>query len=83
METDSYGTYHATCEGSTSWYGFAVTIFQEAGIHIEVEPITTSDYPTPAKRPMYSVLDNKALRERHGYYMMDWKDAFSEYCKEI
>jgi len=83
METDSYGTYHATCEGSTSWYGFASTIFQEAGINIDVEAIATSDYPTPAKRPMYSVLDNKALRERHGYYMKDWMEAFKEYSKEI
>lgn len=79
METDSYGIYHATCEGSTTWYEFARTIFQTAGIEITVEPISTSDYPTPAKRPMYSVLDNKALRERHGYYMKDWKEAFQEY----
>ncbi len=82
METDSFGIYHATCEGSTTWYGFAQTIFQEAGIDITVEPISTSEYPTPAKRPMYSVLDNKALRERHGYYMKDWKEAFQEYLQQ-
>ncbi|MDF2513222.1 MAG: hypothetical protein K0S04_3088 [Herbinix sp.] len=80
--TESYGTYHATCEGSTTWYEFAVEIFKEAGVDVEVEAITTKEYPTPAKRPMYSILDNKALRERHGYYMKDWKDAFKEYCKE-
>ena len=82
METDSYGIYHATCEGSTTWYEFAQTIFQTAGIDITVEPISTSEYPTPAKRPMYSVLDNKALRERHGYYMKDWKDALQEYMQQ-
>ncbi|MDF2944307.1 MAG: hypothetical protein K0S01_3165 [Herbinix sp.] len=82
MKTESYGTYHATCEGSTSWYEFAVTIFKETGVSVEVEPITTADYPTPAARPMYSVLDNKAFRERHGYYMKDWKEAFLEYLKE-
>ncbi len=82
METDSYGIYHATCEGSTTWYEFALTIFQAAGIDITVEPISTSDYPAPAKRPMYSVLDNKALRERHGYYMKDWKEAFKEYYEQ-
>lgn len=82
IETESYGTYHATCEGSTTWYEFAVEIFKEAGVDVEVEAITTKEYPTPAKRPMYSILDNKALRERHGYYMKDWKDAFKEYCKE-
>jgi dTDP-4-dehydrorhamnose reductase len=82
MGTESYGIYHATCEGSTTWYEFAVEIFKEAGINVEVEAITTKEYPTPAKRPMYSILDNKALRERHGYYMKDWKDAFKEYCEE-
>jgi dTDP-4-dehydrorhamnose reductase len=82
METDSYGIYHATCEGCTTWYEFAQTIFQAAGLDITVEPILTSEYPTPAKRPMYSVLDKKALRERHGYYMKDWKDAFKEYMEQ-
>ena len=82
METESYGIYHATCEGSTSWYEFAKTIFEEAGKIVEVEAIPTSEYPTPTKRPMYSVLDNKALRERHGYVMKDWKEAFREYMRE-
>lgn len=81
METDSYGIYHTTCEGSASWYEFAKIIFETAGLDIEVEPIKTSEYITPAKRPMYSVLDKKALRERHGYYMKDWKEAFYEYMK--
>lgn len=83
METESYGIYHATCEGSTNWYEFAVTIFEEAGKKVDVEPITTAEYPTPAKRPMYSILDNKALRDRHGYVMKDWKDAFREYMTEL
>lgn len=82
METESYGIYHATCEGSTTWYEFARTIFQTAGLNTEVEAITTAEYPTPARRPMYSVLENKALRDRHGYYMKDWKEAFYEYMGE-
>lgn len=83
METDKYGTYHASCEGYTSWYDFAVTIFEEAKIEAELEPIPTFEYPTPAKRPAYSVLDNKALRERHGYIMPDWKDALHVYMLEL
>lgn len=83
METDSYGIYHATCEGSTNWYEFARTILKESGKEVEVLPITTDEYPTPAKRPKYSILDNKALREKHGYYMKDWKDAFREYIHDI
>jgi dTDP-4-dehydrorhamnose reductase len=81
METESYGIYHATCEGSTTWYEFAKTIFAKTGQRVEVEAITTSEYPTPAKRPMYSILDNKALRERHGYYMKNWEEAFVEFIK--
>lgn len=83
METGSYGIYNATCEGSTSWYEFALFIFKEAGLDIRVVPIPTSEYPTPAVRPKYSVLDNKALRERHGYVMKEWKEAFREYMKDM
>ena len=82
METESYGIYHATCEGNTTWYEFAVTIFEMAGIDIAVEGIPTSEYPTPAKRPMYSILDKKALRERHGYTMKEWKAALEEYMRD-
>lgn len=82
METESYGIYHATCEGSTNWYEFARTIFQAVGMDVEVEPISSSEYAAPAPRPKYSVLDNKALRERHNYYMKDWKEAFYEYLSD-
>ena len=83
LETEKYGVYHASCEGFTSWYDFAVAIFEEAGIEAELEPIPTSEYPTPAKRPAYSVLDNKALRERHGYIMPDWRDALHDYMSML
>jgi dTDP-4-dehydrorhamnose reductase len=82
METEEYGIYHATCEGSTTWYEFALYIFKEAGKNVEVEPIPSSEYQTAAKRPMYSVLENKALYDRHGYVMKEWKDAFREYMRE-
>ncbi len=83
MDTDSYGIYHTTCEGSTSWYEFAVRIFQLAGKDVQVTAIPTSEYPTPAKRPMYSVLEKKALRERHGYIMKHWTEAIAEYIKDM
>ncbi|NLJ97144.1 MAG: dTDP-4-dehydrorhamnose reductase [Clostridiales bacterium] len=83
MNTHSYGIYHATCEGYTTWYEFAVNIFKLAGKDVKVEAITSAEYPTPARRPMYSVLDNKGLRERHGYYMKEWKEALVEYIDSI
>lgn len=82
METDSYGIYHATCEGYASWYDFAVEIFRLAGKRVDIEAITTLDYPTVARRPMYSVLDNKVLRDYHGYYMKGWKEALKEFLQE-
>lgn len=83
METDSYGRYHATCEGCTSWYEFAVKIFELAGLKVDVEAISSDEYPTPAKRPAYSVLDNKNLREKHGYFMKDWIEALKEYMQNF
>ncbi len=83
MEADSHGKYHATCEGFTNWYEFALLIFELRGINASVEPISTSEYPTAAKRPMYSVLDNKRLRESHGYFMKGWKEALVEYIESI
>lgn len=82
IKTESYGIYHSSCEGSCSWYEFAVEIMKVAAKDIKVKSIATSDYPTAARRPVYSVLDNKALRERHNYLMKDWKEAFKEYWKE-
>ena len=82
MVTESYGIYHATCEGSTNWYEFAKTIFDLAGISSEVEAIPTSEYPTPARRPKYSILENRALYDKHGYMMKHWKDALMEYMSD-
>lgn len=81
--TDSYGIYHGTCEGSTEWSSFAKEIFKEAKKDMKVIPITTIEYPTPAKRPAYSVLENKKLKELGGFAMKEWKEALIEYMNEL
>lgn len=83
MSTEEYGIYHATCEGSSNWFEFAKTIFTLAGKEVVVTPITTEEYPTPAKRPQYSVLENKALKKRIQYDMADWIPALEEYMKTL
>lgn len=83
MGTDSYGIYHGTCEGSTDWSSFAKEIFKEAKKDTKVIPITTNEYPTPAKRPTYSVLENKKLKEIGGFAMKEWKEALTEYMNEL
>lgn len=82
MDTTQYGLYHGTCEGVCTWYDFAVEIFRQAQITVDLVAITTSEYPTPAKRPAYSVLDNYMLRLSDIYKMADWELALEEYMKE-
>ena len=81
--TDNYGTFHATCEGSCSWADFAEKIFALAGKNTKVKRLTTDEYPTPAKRPAYSVLDNYMLRLTMGYTFQNWEDALKEYMNGI
>ncbi|MEN5059244.1 dTDP-4-dehydrorhamnose reductase [Luteimonas sp. TWI1416] len=75
------GTWHLTAHGETSWHGFAEAIFEGAlarGLIARaptVEPITTADYPTPAKRPAYSRLDTGALERDFGVVLPEWQAA--------
>ncbi|GAB6041067.1 dTDP-4-dehydrorhamnose reductase [Endothiovibrio diazotrophicus] len=77
------GTYHLTCDGETTWHGFAAAIFRRAP-HLEgaappalreLKAITTAEYPTPARRPAYSVLDNGRLEEAFGVRLPPWERA--------
>ena len=77
--TDNYGVFHGTCEGFCSWADFTEEIFRLAGKDTKVKHITTDEYPTPAKRPAYSVLDNMMLRLTSDFVFKDWKDAIAEY----
>ncbi|MEN6566460.1 MAG: dTDP-4-dehydrorhamnose reductase [Veillonellales bacterium] len=81
LSTDGYGTYHATCRGHCSWYDFACEIFRQAGRKVKVEPVTTAEFPRPAKRPAYSVLDNYMLRMTVGDPVRGWQEALRAYLK--
>lgn len=70
------GTYHLSGAGSCSWYEFACEIVRqlgEAAQGVSVQPITTRDYPTPATRPAYSVLDATTLHETFGMALPPWR----------
>ncbi len=69
------GVYHLTAEGQTSWYGFARAIRDAAGATCRLKPITTSEYPAPAKRPAYSVLDNSRFEATFGLALPDWRQS--------
>lgn len=79
--TENYGVFHGTCEGCCSWADFAEKIFELAKMDVKVNHITTDEYPTPAKRPAYSVLDNYMLRLTTDFKFADWEDALKEYMK--
>jgi dTDP-4-dehydrorhamnose reductase len=74
---DVQGTYHLTCGGSATWHGFARAILERAGTGCRLVPIPTRDYPTPARRPAYSVLDNAKLHRTFGLALPDWRVALS------
>lgn len=89
-EKESLGkTYHWTDLGTASWYDFAVAI-QELGVEagvldkkIPISPIKASQYPTPAKRPAYSVLDTSLLREDLDISGSHWREALKEMINEL
>ena len=86
-ETDGYGTYHCTNEGTCSWFDFASTAIDLAGIECAKEPLTSAEYkarfPQSADRPAYSSLDNAHLRETVGDEMRPWRDALETYITNL
>lgn len=84
---DVGGIYHAAGGGETTWYGFAVEAIRlqrelEEVPLAEIEPITTADYPTEAKRPANSRMNCSRLAEQFGWKMMDWHDSLREVLVE-
>ncbi|CAM4470925.1 dTDP-4-dehydrorhamnose reductase [Paenibacillus tarimensis] len=80
--TDYYGIYHASNSGVCSWYEFAKAIFEESKLDVAVEPCTTSEFPRPAPRPAYSVMDASSLRANGLQPLRDWRDALKDYLKD-
>jgi dTDP-4-dehydrorhamnose reductase len=70
-------TYHYCDEPATTWHAFATAIIDEAHLRVPVEPITSVEYPTPAKRPAYSVLDTQRIAAL-GIHPRPWRDGVAE-----
>ena len=83
LPTENYGLFHGTCEGSCSWADFASEIFRLAGKNTKVNYITTAEYPTPAVRPAYSVLENYMFKLTADFQFAQWQDAAAEYVKAL
>lgn len=83
VATEAYGIYHATNSGSCSWYEFAAAIFEEGGLSSKVEPCTTAEFPRPAPRPAYSVLDHSAIRANGLPPMRHWREALRDFMQQL
>jgi dTDP-4-dehydrorhamnose reductase len=81
---EAAGIYHMTCSGSTSWCDFARRIFELKGLsgRVQVKPIPTSEFPTPAARPRFSVLSNDKLERVFGLRLDSWDDALRKCLSE-
>lgn len=88
-DTGPSGILQFTDAGVASWYDFAVAIYEEAralGLitnTVEIAPIGTEQYPTPARRPSYSVLDRRPTLERLGLAPVHWRDNLRQVLKEL
>lgn len=79
VQTEKYGYYHATNEGITNWYEFAKAIFETAGVTIDVQPVSSDNYPSKAKRPSNSRMSKEKLTENGFEKLPAWQDALKRY----
>ena len=88
-ESETYGTYHFSGEGECTWYGFARSIYEfgkEKNLitsDCTIEPCSSSEFPTPAKRPEYSLLSKEKVKKTFGFPVPDWEDSFAEFMNNL
>jgi len=80
IDTEAFGLYHVSCEGACSWFEFAREIFTLQKIQGELAPVETKDFPSPVKRPPYSILSKNRLRGL-GLSMPEWRDSLNGYLR--
>lgn len=73
-----FGTYHFSNEGVASWYDFACAIFELSGMKTAVQPVESYAFPTPAKRPVYSVLNKQKIKDTFGIEIKHWRHSLRD-----
>ncbi len=81
--TEKYGTYHGTNEGFCSWYELAKKVFEIKNVIMTVHPVSSKEYPSPAKRPLNSKLSKKSLDTACFTRLPQWQSAVEEYLNNI
>ena len=79
----SYGIYHYSNEGVTSWYDFAQAIFSISQMPVKVHPIPSSAYPTKAKRPSFSVMDKSKIKATFQLHVPHWRDSLVNCLQQL
>jgi dTDP-4-dehydrorhamnose reductase len=82
-DSKAYGVYHYSNEGVASWYDFAYEIFKLGNIKINLKPITSDKFPTPAKRPNYSVMNKEKAKQNFGITINHWTDSVANCIKKL
>jgi len=82
-EYQGFDVFHFSNEGVCSWYDFAIAIMEESGIDCQINPILTKDYPLPAPRPFYSVLDKSKIKDKFALTIPHWRESLKECLKKI
>ncbi len=83
LKEPAFGIYHYSNNGNISWYDFAKGIFENAELTTNVDPIPTSSYPTPAKRPLYSVLDTSKIEKALQIKIPHWESSLKKAIKNL
>lgn len=79
VKTEYYGIYHASNTETCSWFGFAKAIMEGTGNRIEVSPCTTEEFPRPAPRPFYSVMDHTGIRMNGLKQLRPWREGLTHF----
>ncbi len=79
----TFGTYHFSNEGVCSWYDFAREVLKERHADVEIFPVTSEEFPTAARRPHFSVLNKKKIKDTFGLKIRHWQEALADFLEKL
>jgi dTDP-4-dehydrorhamnose reductase len=83
LTSKQFGTFHYSNEGVCSWYDFAVAAIKKHHPKTQIFPVTSEEFPTPASRPPYSVLNKKKIKDSFGITTRHWQDALTDFLEKL
>ncbi|MBO6621473.1 MAG: dTDP-4-dehydrorhamnose reductase [Balneola sp.] len=83
LQQNKTGTYHLSSDGMTTWFDFSKEIFKQKGINVNVNPVSSVDFPTKAKRPFFSKLSTQKISNVDGVLILDWKAGLQRLLKQL